>query len=187
MKEKIPLNNEKISGKQALQQKFHPMHKAFHLSADINSQYMWRNDERKGLTSVDDSVHVSIQGLDVYIKKYKEILITVTNNRSSNIYVDRKTTKTIIWIFQVTKCRDCTWEYMWTWLKEKSQERNCNSSKSSTKQSLVEMLKRKSIIRNGIASLGYAEKEIKWLVTIVNESNILVQKDYKTRHAWWER
>ena len=41
------------------------------------------------------------------------------------------------------------------------------------------MLKQKSIIRNRIASVGYMEKEMKWLIT-----NEWKQKDYKTRHDW---
>ena len=46
------------------------------------------------LSSIEDCVDISIQGLDAYIKKHKERLIKAANNNSGNVITEIKTTKT---------------------------------------------------------------------------------------------
>ena len=55
---------------------------------------MSRKEERKGFAGIEDCIDASIQGLEEYIKKSKERLITAANNSNNNISTDRKTTNT---------------------------------------------------------------------------------------------
>ena len=50
---------------------------------------MSRKEGEKELTSVEDSVDASIQGLEGYIKNSKEILITAANNSTDTIRTNR--------------------------------------------------------------------------------------------------
>ena len=45
------------------------MHKALHPRYDVDRLYASRNEEGRGLTSIEDSVDASIQRLEDYIKK----------------------------------------------------------------------------------------------------------------------
>ena len=51
------------------------MHKAIHLRHDVDRLYVSRKGRRK-LAVIKDCVDASMQGLDDYIKKSKEIQIT---------------------------------------------------------------------------------------------------------------
>ena len=50
------------------------MRKDLHPKDDIDRLYVSRNEERKGLASIEDGVDVSIIRLENYIKKNKERL-----------------------------------------------------------------------------------------------------------------
>ena len=58
------------------------MHKALHPRDDVDSQYVPRIEEGKGLTSIEDIVDVSIQRLEDYIQKCVGRLITATINNT---------------------------------------------------------------------------------------------------------
>ena len=85
-----------------------------------------KNGGKSRLASFEYCVNASIQGLDDYIKKSKNRLITAANNNSGNISIDRK----------ITRIRKKKWEEkelygyfkqqigkivhnkMWTWLRK---------------------------------------------------------------------
>ena len=46
------------------------------------------------------------------------------------------------------------------------------------------ILKRKLIIHNRIASVGYVVREMKLLIYFVSKCSKLTQKEYKTIHDW---
>ena len=54
-------------------------------------------------------------------------------------------------------------EKTWIWLRKEKLKRDNNFSDSNTKQETI-ILKRKSIIRNRIASVGYMVTNSKWLI-----------------------
>ena len=60
----------------------------------MNRLYVSRKEEGRGLTSIEDCMDASIQGLENYIKKNKERLITASSNSICNIRTDRKASKT---------------------------------------------------------------------------------------------
>ena len=67
------------------------IHKALHLRDDINRVCVSRKEGERGLTIIEDSIDTSIQGLDIYIKKSKGRLITVTRNSTGNIKINKTT------------------------------------------------------------------------------------------------
>ena len=56
------------------------MPKAINLRDDLDKLYESRKEGGRGLASIKDSDDTSIRRLEVYIKKSKERLITVTRN-----------------------------------------------------------------------------------------------------------
>ena len=59
-------------------------HKALYPRDDVERQYVSRKEGKRGLTSIEDSVHASIQRLEVYIKKHKRGLITAIRKDTDN-------------------------------------------------------------------------------------------------------
>ena len=55
----------------------------------IKTDYMCQ--EKKEDASIEDSVYASIRGLEDYIKKSKERLITLTRHSTNNIMINRRT------------------------------------------------------------------------------------------------
>ena len=55
---------------------------------------MSREEERRGLTNIEDYVDILLKELKDYIKKSKERLIIIANGSSGNISTDRKIIKT---------------------------------------------------------------------------------------------
>ena len=49
-----------------------PMHKALHSKDDVDRLYVPRKEGGRGLASIEDSVDISIQRLEDYIKNTKE-------------------------------------------------------------------------------------------------------------------
>ena len=68
------------------------MHKALHPRDDVDRLYKSRKEGGRGLTSIEDSVDVSIQRLEDYIEKCWGRLITATRNNTD----DTRTNKTEI-------------------------------------------------------------------------------------------
>ena len=64
------------------------MHKALHPRDNVDRLYeSWKEGER-GLASIEDSVHASIQRLEDYIEKHERGLVTVIRNNTDNTVVD---------------------------------------------------------------------------------------------------
>ena len=67
------------------------MHKALHPRDDVDRLYVSRNAGGRGLASIEDSVHASIQRLEDYIEKHEEGLITAIRNDTDYTIDDRIT------------------------------------------------------------------------------------------------
>ena len=67
------------------------MHKALHPRDDVDRLYVSRKEWGRGLDSIEDIVHASIQRLEDYIEKHKRELITATRNNTDNTIDDRMT------------------------------------------------------------------------------------------------
>ena len=52
------------------------MHKALHPRDDVDRLYISRKEGGRGLASIEDSDHASIQRLEDYVEKYERRLIT---------------------------------------------------------------------------------------------------------------
>ena len=65
------------------------MHKALHPRVEVDRLYVSREEGGRGLTSIEDSVDVSIQRLEDYIEKDERGLI---RNDTDNTIDDRMTT-----------------------------------------------------------------------------------------------
>ena len=109
------------------------IHKALHPGDIIDRLYASENEVGIGIGSIEDYVDASIQGLEEYIKKSKERLITAANCRSSNVSTDffknsknleGELGKTTVWIFQATNWLDCLRDDVDMTTKGKSQESN---------------------------------------------------------------
>ena len=64
------------------------MHKALHLTDDIDWRYVPRKQGGRKLASIEDSVNASKRRLQNYIKKIKERLIIATRNSAGNIMIN---------------------------------------------------------------------------------------------------
>ena len=65
--------------------------KALHPRDSIDRLYVSRKKGGRGLVSIDDSVHASIQRLEDYIEKHERGLITAIRNDTDNTIHDRMT------------------------------------------------------------------------------------------------
>ncbi len=69
------------------------IYKALHPRDDIDRLYVLRKEGIRGLSSIEDCIDASIQGVKIYTKKRKERLITPVSNSNGNMMTNRKTTK----------------------------------------------------------------------------------------------
>ena len=69
------------------------MHKALHPTDDVDRLYVPRKEGGGGLTSIEDSVDISIQRLEDYIEKHERGLITAIRNNTDKT-IDNRMTKT---------------------------------------------------------------------------------------------
>ena len=67
------------------------MHKALHPRNNVDRLYVSRKEGRRGLASIEDSVHASIQRLKDYIEKHEQGLITAIRNNADNTIDNRMT------------------------------------------------------------------------------------------------
>ena len=68
------------------------MHKALHFRDDVYKLYVSRKEGGKGIASIKDTVHESIQRLEDYIEKHERGLITTIRNDTDNTIDERMTT-----------------------------------------------------------------------------------------------
>ena len=67
------------------------MHKALHPRDDVDRLYVSRKEGGRGLASIEDSVHASIQRPEDYIEKHEQGLITAIRNNADNT-IDKRMT-----------------------------------------------------------------------------------------------
>ena len=65
------------------------MHKGLYPRDDVDGLYVSRKEGGRGLTSIEDSIDVSIQRLEDYIQKHDGGLITVIRNDTDNTMDNR--------------------------------------------------------------------------------------------------
>ena len=68
------------------------MYKALHSRDDVHRQYVSREEGRRGLASIEDTVDASKQRLEDYIEKHERGQITAIRNDTDNTIDDRMTT-----------------------------------------------------------------------------------------------
>ena len=66
-------------------------HKALHPRDNVDRLYVSRKEGGRGLASIEDSVHASIQRLEDYIEKHEQGLITAIRNNADNTIDNRMT------------------------------------------------------------------------------------------------
>ena len=69
------------------------MHKTLHPRVDVDRLYVSRKEGGRGLASIEDSFHASIQRLEDYIEKHERGLITAIRNNTDNTIDNRITIK----------------------------------------------------------------------------------------------
>ena len=69
------------------------MHNVLHPIDAIDRLYMSRKEEEKRLASIENCVNESMQGIENYMKKSEEKLITAISNSVGNIRTNIKTAK----------------------------------------------------------------------------------------------
>ena len=67
-------------------------HTALHPRDDVDRLYVYRKEGGRGLASIEDSVHTSIQRLENYTEKHERGLITAIRNDTDNTIDVRMTT-----------------------------------------------------------------------------------------------
>ena len=168
------------------------MNKALHPRDDVNSQYVSRKEGGRGHTSIEDSVHASIQRLEVYIQKHEGGLITATKNDSDNTMGNRMTITRKKWERKqlydrfkrlINKISD---DKTWTWLRKGNFKKETESLLIAAQDNAVRTNHIKTRIdktqQNSKCRLcGDRDETINH---IISESIKLVQKEYKTRHDW---
>ena len=68
------------------------IHETLYPRDNIDYLYASRKEGGRGLASIKDCLDASIQGLEDYIEKNKENVITAAQNSTDNLRLDRKIT-----------------------------------------------------------------------------------------------
>ena len=168
------------------------MHSALYPRDDIDRVYVSRKGGR-GLAGIEDSVNASIQELEDYIKKKKEILITVTSNSIENIRTN-KTTKTRkqkreekqLYGYFKWQTGEISLVKTWTWLRKGNLMRE-------TKSFLI--ASQNNAVRNSYIKMKIDDTQQCWLCGdkdepsnhMVSEWSKLFQKCIRVDTTWWER
>ena len=95
------------------------MHKALNLSDDIDKLYIEKR--RNKFINIEDYIKRARNTYDCSQQQYWKHMYKQKNNKNYETEIRKKT---IIWICQVTNCRDYTREDIDMAMKEKSSERN---------------------------------------------------------------
>ena len=121
---------------------------ALHPRDEMDRLYVSREEERRGLANIEDSVDASVWGREDYIKKTKERLITVPSNSIDSIRINRTTiTKKQKWeekqLYRYFKrqTNEISLKMPGTWPRKGNFKRNRISSNSSTKQHQKDQLR----------------------------------------------
>ena len=83
------LNEERAQANEPEDKKVDDDAHTLHLRDDMDRLYVLRKEGERGVASIEDGLDASIQGLEDYIKKNKEKLITAASNSSDNIRTNR--------------------------------------------------------------------------------------------------
>ena len=151
------------------------MHKALHPRDDVDTSYVSRKG-RRGLTSIYDSVDVSIQRLEDYIEKHEGGLITAIGNDTDNTMDNRMTiTKKQKWVEkQLYGCfkrliNKILLEKTWTWLRKGNFQREIESLQIAAQNHAIRTNHIKTRMdktqQNSKIGYGYAVTEMKPSIT----------------------
>ena len=168
------------------------MHKALHPWDDVDRLYVSRKERGRGLASIEDSVHASIQRLADYIEKHEEGLITAIRNDTDNMMSNRMTiTRKQKWEEKQLYGRfkrlinSVSHEKSRTWLRKGNFERNRISTNSSTKQChKTNDIKARINKTQQNNKCRLCDNKDETTNHIIRECSKLTQKEYKTRHDW---
>ena len=169
------------------------MHKALHTRDDIDRLYVWRKERGRGLTSIEDSVDVSIQRLEDYIEKHERGLIMSMKN-DTDITVTKRMTITRKQKLEEKQLygrfkrlmNDILHEKTWTWLRKGNLKRETESLLIAAQNNAIKTNQIKARIdktqqNNKCRLCGGRDETINHMI---NECRQLAQKEYKTRHDW---
>ena len=169
------------------------MHKALHSRDDVDRLYVSREEGRKGLASIEDSVDASIQRLEDYIEKRKGGLITAIRNYT-NYPMDNRMTitrkqkwegKQLYGRFK-RKINNISHDKTWTWLKKGNLKRETESLLITAQNNVVKTNHIKARIdkmqQNSKCRLSRDREET--INHVISKCSKLVPKEYKTRHDW---
>ena len=101
------------------------MHKALHPRDDVDGLYVSRNERGRGLASIEDSIHASIQRFEDYIEKHERGLITAIRNNIDNT-IDNSMTITMkqkweekqLYVRFKRLINNISHDKTWTWLRK---------------------------------------------------------------------
>ena len=167
------------------------MHKALHPRDDVDRLYVSRKEGGRGLASIEDSIHASIQRLEDYIEKHKRGLITAIRNNTDNTIDNRMTItrkqkreeKQLYGHFKQL-INNISHDKTWTWLRKGNLKRETKSLLMASQNNALRINHIKARIdktqQNSKCSLcGDRDETINH---IISECSKLAQKEYKTRH-----
>ena len=164
------------------------MHKALHPRDGVDRLYVSRKRGGRGLSSIEDSVDVSIQRLEDYIEKRGGRLITSTRNNTDNTRTNRTTiTRKQKWEEKQLYGRfngliNISHEKKWTCLRKGNLLRETGSLLIAEQYNTIRTNYIKARQQNSKCRLcGDRDETINH---IMSECSKLAPKEYKTRHDW---
>ena len=155
------------------------------------TDYVSRREGIRGLTSIEDSMDISIQRLEDYIQKSGGKLIPATRNNTNG----KRTSRTTISRKQKWETKqhygrfkrltsDISLEKTWTWLRKGNFKRESEFLRIAAQTNAIRINHIKARIHktqhNSRCKL-FGERDEK-INHIISECSIFVQKVYKTRH-----
>ena len=147
----------------------------------------------RGLVSIEDNLHASIQRLEDYIQKHEGGLITATRNDTDNTMDNRMTItkkqkregKQLHGRFK-RLINNISHDKTWTWLRKRNFKRETESLQIAAQDNALITNHIKAIIgktqQNSRCRL-YSDRD-ETINHIISECSNLAQKEYKTRHDW---
>ena len=169
------------------------MHKALYPRDDVDRLCVSRKEGGRGLTSIEDSVHASIQRLKDYIQKHEGGLVTATRNETENTMNNRMTIsrkqkwegKQLYGRFK-RLINNISHDKSWTWLRKGNFKRETESLLIAEQGSALRTNHIKERIdktqQNSKCRLCGDRNET--INHIISECSKLAQREYKARHDW---
>ena len=168
------------------------MHKALHPRDDVDRLYVSRKEGRRGLASIEDSVHSSIR-LEDYIEKHKQGLITAIRNNTDNTIDNRMTiTRKQKWeVKQLYGCfkwliNNISHNKTWTWLRKGNLKRETESLLMAVQNNTIRTnhIKVRIDETQQNSKCRLCDDRDETINHIISECSKLAQKEFMTRHGW---